>query len=85
MSMSKAAKVHIAIPMGAPGGPTSLFQDPPMWCGRTGDYKTPFTRNAAKGTCSRCKRLANQYQEDQEYQRTMQRRAREQEQAQAVG
>jgi hypothetical protein len=73
-------KVHLPIPHGAPGGPESIFADPPLFCGKVGDYKTPYTRTPHLATCTQCIEKHSRYHEEVEYQRAMAKRAREREQ-----
>lgn len=70
-------KVHLPKPISAGGSP-SLFDDPILWCGRTGDYKTPHTSFRRLATCSRCLELDLLYEEELEYQKMKARRSAEQ-------
>lgn len=73
-SMAKPKVVHLPIPMGAPGASESLFADPKLWCGKTGDYKTSYVRDRNKATCKRCIEKDLQHEEDVAYQQAMQKR-----------
>jgi hypothetical protein len=76
--MTAMSKVHTPVP---PGHPQYSLFDAPLLCGRARTYETKVSYSPEKVTCAKCLKLLARHDEEVEYQRVKERRAREIEQA----
>lgn len=70
--------MHMPVPVGHPRHGGSI-NGVPIWCGKSWAHDTPVTYCSERVTCKRCKKLDDQYREDLEHRRNMQRLATVQE------